>query len=343
MIGSRYEVRSMARALALMLILTVIGTVGFKQIGGADTTWVRALFMAAITLTTVGYSEVVPLSQSDGAQLFTIVYLVLGVGIFIYFFSNVTAFFVEGTLDRFFWRRKMSRKIARLTDHFIVCGGGKTGAHVVAELAETKRDFVLIEQDEERVAYLYEKIGFEFCVVNGDATEDDVLKEAGIDRATGLVTCLRNDKDNLVAVFSARQLSKSVRIVARCIEERDQMKLASAGADAVVSPNQIGGLRLVSEMVRPSAVSFLDLMLRDRDARFRVEEVEVHADTSLEGAQVDDLRSKAPDALVVAVRKPDGAWAFNPDANTRIVAGSTLILIAKPEGRAQLQALARST
>jgi voltage-gated potassium channel len=334
-------VRPMMRATIILLGLFIIGTVGYRHYGGPETTWLDAFYMTTITLTTVGYGEVVDLSHSPDGRIFTIALLLVGVGAFLYFFSNVTAFVVEGTLDRLFWRRRMTRRINSLEDHFIVCGGGTTGGHIIKELIDTGRPFVLIEASQERVDGLYAKFDLEFPVVIGDATDDVILRDAGIEKARGVVTCISNDKDNLVVTFSSRHLNKNVRIVTRCTETRDREKLKLAGADAVVHPDQVGGLRLASELLRPTVVSFLDTMLRDKHLGLRVEEVLVAQDSTLKDSTVGELKAREIHGLlIVALRsEASGVWTYNPDNNERLSEGTSIVFMGLPETQKEMREL----
>ncbi len=233
--------------------------------------------------------------------------------------------------------RKMTKAIH---NHFIVCGGGKTGNFVLKELLQTKRPFVLIERDESRVEQLIQRLGSSIPVVIGDATDDETLLEAGLDRALGLVSCISSDKDNLVVAFSARNLRPELRIVSRCSEQRDVQKLKKAGVDAIVTPDQIGGLRLVSELVRPTAVTFLDSMLRE-GGQHRIEEVVVAKGSPLANLSLGDLRkNKEQDLMVIAVRSSEGKWHYNPGDETQLLPGTGLIFMGTPEGRAKMEAQA---
>lgn len=326
------------RAALLLLVVFVVGTIGYSIIGGEEHSWLDAVYMTTITLTTVGYEEAIELSRRPGAQIFTVVLLLTGVGTFVYFFSNLTAFLVEGTLARLFWRRRMARQINSLSEHDLVCGGGRTGEYVVRELLDTHRPFVLVDENGERVRELHHRYGNDFPAVVGDATEDEVLVAAGIKRARGLIACVSNDKDNILMTFTARLLNRNLRIVARCADARVESKLTRAGANAVVSPDRIGGLRLISEMVRPTAVSFLDLMLRDSEHRWRVEEVTVREGSELEGATAGSLRGREiRDFAVLAVRRVDGSWVYNPDDEARLDVGTAVIFLGSPEARQSLE------
>ena len=273
--------RPLLRSGLFVVLAFAVGVVGYGILGSGAHRWLDAAYMTVITLTTVGYSEVIDMSGSPGGRIFTMLLLLWGVGAFLYFFSSLTAFLVEGHIQHLLWRRSMSRAIERLSGHVIVCGGGHTGQYILQELAATKRPFVLIESSQERVEELGKMLGGEFAAVIGDATDDDTLRAAAIDRASGLVACVSNDKDNLIATVSARMLRPDLRIVSRCIDEKVEQKIRKAGANAVILPDQIGGLRMISEILRPTAVSFLDLMLRDRERNVRVEAARIGACTRI--------------------------------------------------------------
>lgn len=329
--------RSIIRSCVALMATGIIGTIGYRIIGGPEHTWLDALYMTAVTLTTVGYSEVIEVGNSPAGQLFTIALLLFGVGSFLYFFSNLTAFVVEGTLDKLFWKRRMRKITKKISDHFIVCGGGKTGYYVLRELLLTNRRFVLVERDEAKVEQLIKRLGSDVPVVIGDATDDETLLEAGLERARGLVSCISSDKDNLVVAFSARNLRPELRIVSRCSEQRDSQKLKKAGVDAIVTPDQIGGLRLVSELVRPTAVSFLDSMLRE-GGQLRIEEVTVAPGAALSKQSLGDVRAEENlDLMVIAVREVDGTWTYNPPDDTLLPPGTGLIFMGNPAARIKIE------
>ena len=295
----------LARASVLIVVVFIAGTIGYTLLGGPEYGVFDAVYMTAITLTTVGYGETIDMVDNVPARAFTVALLVFGVGSFLYFYTTLTSFIVEGSLDRIFVKHRMRRHIEQLSDHYIVCGAGHTGQHVVDELVATRRPLVLVERDPDVAHTVYDTHGGKVPVVVGDAAEDDVLLNAGIERALGLVTCFSSDKDNLIVAFSARSLNPGVRIVCRSIDDRVSAKMKLAGADAVVSPNTIGGLRMVSELIRPKAVSFLDVMLREHDDNYRVEDLTVHAGSRIAGLTLKDLRSeRLADILVVAVPQP---------------------------------------
>ena len=333
-------IRPLRRAAFVVVLLFVIGVVGYALLEEEDQGLMDAVYMTVITLTTTGYGEVVDLHDSTVGKAFTSVLLLAGVGALAYFFSSATAFMVEGDLARVFWRRRMSKAIEALSGHVIVCGAGHTGTHVVQELVATKRPFVLVESSQERIDDLTEQHGDALVAVKGDAGEDEALKAAGIERASGLVTTVSSDRDNLLVVVSARMLNPRLRIVSRCIDDSMASKIRRAGADGIVSPNRIGGLRLVSELVRPHAVSYLDLMLRDRGDVLRVESVQVSEGSELAGGTVGRLRGENIDGLaVLALRKADGAWVQAPRDDQTIEPGWSVVFVGPPATRDRLSRL----
>lgn len=333
---------TLLRTLWPLAALFVVATAGYKLIGGPQTSWIDALYMTVITLSTVGYGETIDLSHSPGGRAFTILVILTGVGTLVYFVSRLIAFLVEGHLEHMLRRRRMKRKIDQLSGHTVLCGGGHTGVAVLEELLRTERPVVLIEASSERYDELVRDVGRDLLAVIGDATDDDTLEAAGVKQASGLVTAVSNDKDNLIVTISARLLNPKLRIVARCIDPSMADKMAKAGADKVVSPNSIGGLRMVSELVRPAAVSFLDTMLRDRASRVRVEAVPVPAGSPFDGVAFGELAKRvARSSVVVALEGRDGEWVHNPTPDHALEAGMALVLIASPDGRRHVEQVLR--
>lgn len=333
--------RTLVRSTVLIALIFVVGVIGYSLIGGERYSLVDAIYMTMITLTTVGYSETVDVQGNPAAQLFTIVLLLFGVGAFVYFFSNLTAFIVEGNFDRMLWRRKMRRTIREFDKHYIVCGAGRVGRHMIRELIATERPFVVIDTDETHAREFAEELAAEIAIVVGDATDEETLQEAGIARAAGLCAAISTDKDNLLITMTARSLRPDLRIVARCTDEKFIAKLKRTGANSIVATAAIGGLRLVSELVRPDAVSFLDTMLRDKDKRLRIEELEFGAHSRATGKSLGELRAAGVrDLLIIALREPKtDAWQFNPRDGAKLMAGSSLVFMASPEARKTAEAL----
>ncbi|MBI4245654.1 MAG: potassium channel family protein, partial [Candidatus Rokubacteria bacterium] len=232
--------------LALLLAgVVAFGTAGYRLIEGWPV--FDALYMTLITVASVGFSEVHPLSTAGRA--FTMVLIVAGLGSAAYGLSAITAFWVEGDLGHLWERRKMARSIAELDGHVIVCGGGDTGRNIAREFLETGTPFVCIEIDRAQEPAL-RRLGERLLYILGDATDGEVLRLARIEAARGVITCMPSDKDNLFAILTARELNPEARIVSRVLAEDSRPKLFKAGADAVVSNKSIGALRLASEMIR---------------------------------------------------------------------------------------------
>ena len=265
-------------AMALIIFVTLVGIVGFLIID-PDAGFIRAFFMTAITLTTVGYGEEIAI-DTDGAYVFTAVLILLGMGATLYFVSTGTAFLLEGQLGHVFRRRRMKRDLDDLNGHFIVCGSGLSAFYAAEELAKVKRDVVLVADGDQAAAEASFALP-DVLVVAGDPTDDHVLETAGIERAAGLIACSESDNENVVITLTARQLNPRARVVSKLQEVEHEHKLRKVGANAVVSPPHIGGLRLASELIRPTVVNFLDTMLRDEDRNLRIDEVIIPADLSL--------------------------------------------------------------
>ena len=331
-------------ALILLLVVFLVGTTGFKLIGGESWSLLDSVYMTAITLSTVGYGEVRDLSSRPGARIFAMALIIFGMFSLLYITSTVTAFIVEGDLKNIFWSKQMSKYIDKMKGHFIVCGGGETGLHIAQELIKTKRPFVIIEPHTEALDHL-KHLYPDLPHIQDDPTDDEVLVRAGIVRARGLIAVMNSDKDNLFITITARRLNPALRIIAEGIEAKSSAKLRTAGADSVVLPNTIGALRLVSELVRPTVVSFLDLMLRDRSQTLRVEETTVAAGAELAGKTlVEAALPQRTGQLVLAVKRRDEeTFHYNPPADTVMGEGDTLIVMGGTEGLEKLKALASNT
>lgn len=232
----------------------------------------------------------------------------------------------------------MTKTIARMRNHTIVCGAGRTGLNVIRELRNVKEDYVVIESEHAVVEQLKRDGVF---VVQGDASHEDMLREAGIVTAGRLVTCLTADADNLFVVLTAKGLNAKLHVVARYVDERSAEKLRRAGANSVVSPNAIGGLRMASEALRPAVVSFLDVMLRSSKATLRVEEAAIREGSTLAHRPLKDARiSEQTGLLVLALRNAKGEYQFNPPAAAALTPGQTLIVMGEIGGVKKLKVLA---
>jgi voltage-gated potassium channel len=307
-------------------VVTSLSVLGYRLLGGPDIGFLQALYMAVITLAGVGYGEFVDTAHSAHLRIFNIFVVLFGVMITAYVFSSVTAFLVEGDYSNVFRRRKMLKRIEQLQNHYIVCGLGDTGRHAVSELQRTGTPYVVVEHHEENIQRFQEHTGEAFqnmLYLIGDATDEEVLESAGVSRASGLLTTLGHDKENLVITVLVRQKNPSIRIVARCTDPKFSERIQKAGADSVVSPNVIGGMRLASEILRPHVVSFLDLMLKEQSRTLRIEDLKVPQGSSWDGKQLGQLTLRSRyNLLPMAVKNAqDGRmgqdfWVNPPDTVT---------------------------
>ncbi len=326
-------------AFAMLWGLLLTGTLGYLVIerNNPEHGWqlLDAIYMTVITLTTVGYQD---MGISDAGRIFTLFLLIGGFGVFTYSVTIATAFLIEGQLQNFFRQQKMARIVDKLSNHYILCGLGDTGVHVLDRMLKADVDFVGIETEEERLVYLSDTRDFPY--LHGDATDDELLIRAGIERAQGLVTCLSRDQDNLFVVISARKLNPRLKIASKAVEDNSPGKLITAGADEVVLPDHIGGLRLAAGMLQPKFVGFLENIAYNQDGAQFSESI-IQEGSPLDGLLLKDARIQEQTGLVVvAIHNNDGSFLCNPPEDTRIGAGDALLVIAN---HGQLQALHKQT
>jgi voltage-gated potassium channel len=325
---------------AILLLLTVItGIAGYMLILGHNVNLLNATYMTVITLSTVGFSEIIDFSNYPLARLFTMFLILIGMGNLLFFISTLTSMLVEGGINNFFWRQKMKNAVKKLDDHYIICGAGNTGIHIIKEFIETKKNFVVVEINPVLIAELkttYPKL----IIIEGDCTTDETLEAAGITRAKGLAAGLTSDKDNLFLIITARQLNPKLRIISKVVGDENQIKLLRAGANALVSPNFIGAMRIASELVRPHVVSFLDTMLRDKK-NIRVEEITIPDSSWMAGKQLQELQIPQKTGLqVIAVKEKNSTdYIYNPEGKTILKIGTTLFVIGNPKQMLELESM----
>jgi len=314
--------------------ILIAGTVGYRIIGGAHTSLVDAVYMTFITVATIGYGEIVDLSHSPGGRIFTMAIASAGILNFTYMMGAFTAFLVEGDINQALRRRSMQKRIDKLTSHYIICGIGRVGTNVAHELSVTSREYVILDINQHKIDEFRERYP-DVSYLHGDGSEDEILLDAGIGRAAGVFAITGDDSKNLVITLSAKQLNPTVRVVARCHEVNYIEKIRKVGADAIVSPDFTGGMRIASSMIRPQVVSFLDEMLRVDNA-LRVEEI--HVPESFTGITLGELGMRRAEYVLLAVRA-GGKWVFNPQRDYGLQPGDTLIVMATPGGRQALESL----
>lgn len=283
-----------------------------------------SLYMTVITIASVGFMEVHPLTEQG--RIFTIFLILGGTGVLVYAISTIIAFIVEGELTDALRRRKMQKKIAAMKNHFIVCGVGQTGKYVLEEMIRTRKDVVAIDRDPVKIK-LFDEQGI--CYVQGDATHNSVLQAAGIEKARGIVSALQSDAENILVVFTTKRLNPGIRVISKAVEEESEQKIRMAGADSVVMPNYIGGLRMASELIRPSVVSFLDLMLRSQEKTIRVEELAIDDMSPYRNKTLREtgILSKKDVTVVALSRQSTNSYEFNPPENAVLKPGDVVILM----------------
>ncbi len=284
------------------------------------------LYMTAITITTVGYGEIIPLSPAG--RYFTILLIMLGAGFVLYLFGKVTEAMVEGGLHSYLGRKTMDKKLAGLKDHYIVCGYGRIGKVICQILFENRRPFVIIENDPEE-ARLIKEMGY--LVLEGNAASDSSLEKANIHKAKGLIAVVSSDADNVYIILSAKGLKPDLFILARSSGiEGSETKLLRAGANKVISPYYIGACRMAQSILRPTVIDFIDLAVDAGELGLRLEELSVseHAKYVNKSILESDIR-KEHDLIVVAIKRDHGEMLFNPNPNTMILAGDTLVVLGE--------------
>ncbi|HVP68569.1 MAG TPA: potassium channel protein [Anaeromyxobacteraceae bacterium] len=310
----------------------VIGVVGYWLMGHGAWSLTDCAYMTITTVSTVGFGEILPISQVPFGRPFTMVLVLGGVVSLWWFLATVTAVLVEGEVRGLRWRRRMDSQLKRMQDHIIVCGAGSTGIHCVRELSTLGVPFAVVDRNPDVLREVTGAHGG--AAVAGDATHDEILEEAGIGRARGIISALTDDKDNLFVAITARALNPRLRIVAKAIDVKAEAKLKRAGADSVVSPNVMGGLRMVSEMVRPEVTSFLDVMLRNKEQPLRLAEIAVPSASPWAGKPLAELDLASKGLLLLAIRDPvaeGGRFTYSPTPDAVVSGGSILILLGAPD------------
>lgn len=331
-----------AAVLAALVIVVMAGTLGFVVVG--DWPARDALWMTIITVTAVGYEEVRPLTPAT--RVVASLMLAGGITLMGVWFAVLTSAIVEMDLAQVFKTRRDMKRMAKLKDHVVVCGGGRTGMQIIEELKAAGVPYVLIDRDEER-AEAIRRADEDALVLVGDATRDKSLVEARVQDARGLVACLTHDTDNLFVCLSARDLQPDLTIVARVDDEQTAEKLYIAGADHVVSPTVTGGVRMASVLLRPTVVSFLDVVARGEGLALRLEQIDITEESPLASKSLAEAKiPQRTGLIVIAIRagqRHDGSeWRYNPGPDESLRAGDALIVLGKPEQIDELASLASS-
>jgi voltage-gated potassium channel len=317
--------------LSLFLVI-LFGITGYMVIGGWP--FLDALYMTIITISTVGYQEVHPLST--GGRIFTSVLIVGGVGVMLYSLSVLVQYLVEWRFQDMFGRNRMKEKITELTGHIILCGYGRVGEEVARVFANERTPFVIIDRDE---AATNRAVQNGYLSLPGDPTRDEILSQAGIERAKGLVVALDSDADNLYITLSAKSIRPDLHVVALGSSEESEQKLKRAGANRTILPYRIGGRHMAMLTLRPLVVDFIDTAMHSYGRELVLENVKVSADSPLAGADVKEGLSCCGALAILAVKKKDGHLIPNPPPNTKLELGDELVIIGTQE---QLRAVGGS-
>ena len=325
--------RGLIAGTIMLLAVLAAGTFVYHAIGRPQATWIDSFYMTFITVATIGYSEVIDLRTHPLGRLFTVGVATVGIVTASYLFSNFVALLLESDLNAAFRKRRMERQIAACTGHYIVCGIGRVGRNVAHELAVTRRGFVVIERERERIDEWLERFP-DTLYIHDDAADDDALRHAGVLQAAGVFAVTGDDSQNLMISLSVKLLNAKARVVARVHDIRNADKARRVGADEIVSPDFTGGMRIASAMIRPHAVNFMDQMLRTEE-NLRVEEVVVPPGTA--AAPLDELVPRSREYMLMAMHE-DGRWTFNPSGQELVRAGAALVVMTSPAGREHLVA-----
>ena len=328
------KTRNLIFATIMLTLIIGMGTAGYMILEKWN--FLDSLYMTVITLTTVGFGEVHPVS--DQGRILTMTILVSGLGVVGYLIGTLTQIVVEGQLLRIMGRKKLERKIEKLKDHIIICGYGRVGRIICEEIYRSKPTALVVIDSDSTVTAKIEEDGHLYLL--GDATEERFLVRSGIRRAKGLATALDSEADNVYITLTAKGLNPNLYIIARAGRIGSEKKLLQAGANHVVSPHQIGGYRMAQALLRPSVTEFIDFATHDPNTGMGMEEIPVRPSSKLSDvALVDSGIRKNLDLIIVAIKKADGKMLFNPASHTTIQIGDTLIALGQRSSLIELEQL----
>ncbi len=322
-------IRRLLWGVCVLVIIIAVGVIGYVVI--EDWSFVDSLYMTIITVTTVGYDEVHPLTTTG--RIFSIFLIVGGVSGALYALSGIAGYIIEGHLGTTLGRRRMETTIAKLKRHFILCGYGRVGQEIARIFTEEGVPFVIIDKDQESIATA-EKDGYLYVL--GDATSDEALKEAGIERARGLVIAVGNDADSVYITLSARGLRPDLFIEARASSSMAGAKLKKAGADRIISPYSLGARRMAQLALRPIVVDFIDTVISLRGRELQMENIVVGSNSALAGLTVEETRHRTK-AAILAISKQSGKLVANPQGEETIESGDRLITLGTKKQLAALE------
>jgi voltage-gated potassium channel len=326
------------RALGLLALVMLLGGCAYYALGGGRWSLESSIYMSVITISTVGFAELPNFDDVPGARELTTGIIILGIGAVAYFQSTMTALLVEGTIGHAWRRKRMKRQIEQLSKHIVVAGIGSTGRHVVEELRAMSAPFVAIDRNREHLERVSTELGGDLLYIHGDATVDEIMREAGAHRASGIVTTLNDDKANLFVTLSARSMNPNARIVARVIEPDTEAKMSRAGANVTVSPNMIGGRRMATELLRPEVAAFFDEAARDKQ-NTRLEEIPIGSESRFANKSIGDLPPRSESNVAVLALKDQDKFRYNPSSSSMLRPGSVLVVFGEAAEVEKLRSL----
>lgn len=314
-------------AVYLLLLIIVLGTVGYMLI--ENWSFIDSFYMTIITVSTVGYGEVMPLSSMG--KIFTSFLIITSFGTFAFAISSITSYIMGGEYKRYYQNHKLTNMINKLEKHVIVCGLGRVGRQAIKELKAHNKPFVCLERDPEVVEY--HRANKQVLAVDGDAAEDSNLIRAGIKEAEAIITTLPNDADNIYVVLAARELNPNLRIISRASKASSVRKLKIAGANHVIMPDTVGGSHMASLVVSPDVLEFLDNIAITGDATVNLEEVSFNSlPEDFQNLTISELRArKVSGCNIIGYKTPDGEFVINPDPDLKIIPNSKLFVLGTPE------------
>ena len=319
--------KSIIIAVSLLSFLFLIGTTGFMLIEGYS--FNEAFFMTVITISTVGYSIVKPLSS--GGQIFTSALIVVSFGVFAYVVTTFTRYIIDGVFTNYYKDNKVKKVLSKMKGHVIVCGYGRNGRQAIFELLEFDENVVVVEKNEDRIADIQED--GRYLYINGDATDEDVLIQANVSNAKALITTLPDDASNVFVVLTARQLNSGLKIISRASRLNSDVKLKLAGADNVIMPDRIGGQHMAKLVSRPDIVEFIDYIMLQSSNDVSIEEISCKSlSCSFQNATIGEIKVRdISGANIIGIKDAQGTYIFNPDPSIKITQQDQVFVLANPE------------
>jgi voltage-gated potassium channel len=330
------KLKKLVMSILISITILLFGTLGYMVIEGWS--FLDAFYMTVITLTTVGFGEIHELGYAG--KIWTIVLIFVGVGVILYIITMVTQFVVEGRIREALGRRKLEKEIQKLKDHYIICGYGRVGQTMCDILSSKPLKLVVIDKDPGKIEELLHKK--DLLYIEGEATDENILIGAGIERAKSLITVLGTDMDNVYVTLSARGINHNLFIMARSGDAGSGKKLLRAGADKVVSPYRIGARRMTQMILRPTVTDFLDLAMMERNMNIQMEEIPVNSNSNLIGIPLENSGIRRDlNLIIIAIKKSSGDMLFNPSSKTTIEAEDTVIAVGESDNLIELEKILR--